>query len=73
MGWFSGTIESFDCYFNSFLAFPSLGEFYPPAKLVRSFIITGIRFDLLALGLLVLSNLFDLCQKEGKFVPCIMK
>ena len=55
------------------IAFPSLGEFYPPAKLVRSFIITGIRFDLLALGLLVLSNLFDLCQKEGKFVPCIMK
>ncbi|MFQ6974537.1 MAG: hypothetical protein ACLRSA_01605 [Streptococcus salivarius] len=25
------------------------------------------------LELLVLSNLFDLCQKEGKFVPCIMK
>ena len=55
------------------VGFPSLGEFYPPAKLVRSFIITGIRFDLLALGFLVLSNLFDLCQKEGKFVPCIMK
>lgn len=35
-GWFSGTIEPFDCYFNSFLAFSSLGEFYP-ANQVGSF------------------------------------